>query len=308
VTLPPRPRILVIDDSRMIREMVRDALIAGECEPQVAATGEEGWEMLEREPDAFDAVVLDRTLPGIDGLEVLARIKDHGSLDALPVILQTARAAREDVLAGLEAGAYYYLTKPFDGATLQAIVRAAVRDHRNVRELREQARKAFGAFSLLLRGTFTFRTLDEARWLATLAAQCTRAPEQVVLGLSELLVNAVEHGNLGISYEDKTRLLQEEAWASEVARRLELPEYRDRVGLLEIDRTDEEIRFRVRDDGPGFDWQRYLTFSPDRAFDTHGRGIALSRQLSFDRVEYFGRGNEVLAARAEPRPCGRAGQ
>ena len=292
----------------MIREMIRDTLLAGDCDPVVTGTGEEGWEFLEREPSAFDAVVLDRTLPGIDGLEVLARIKDHGALDALPVILQTARAEREDVLAGLSAGAYYYLTKPFDAPTLQAIVRAAVRDHRNVRDLREQARRAIGAFSLLLRGAFSFRTLEEARWLATLAAQCTQAPEQVVLGLSELLVNAVEHGNLGIGYDDKSRLLQQDAWAGEVARRLDLPEYRDRTGLLEIDRGDDEIRFRIRDEGPGFDWRRYLAFAPERAFDTHGRGIALSRQVSFDRVEYLGSGNEVLAARAETRLVRQAGR
>ena len=292
----------------MIREMIRDALNDGECDPVVAETGEEGWDLLEREPSSYDAVVLDRTLPGIDGLEVLARIKDHGALDALPVILQTARAERDDVLAGLQAGAYYYLTKPFDAHTLRAIVTAAVRDHRNVRDLREQARKAIGAFSLLLRGAFTFRTLEEARWLATLAAQCTQAPEQVVLGLSELLVNAVEHGNLEIGYDDKSRLLAQDLWAAEVARRLELPEYRGRSALLEIDRAEDEIRFRIMDQGPGFDWQRYLAFSPERAFDTHGRGIALSRQVSFDRVEYLGSGNEVLAARAEPRVLRQAGR
>lgn len=297
----PQPRILVVDDSRMIQAMVRDALAGGGYEVALAGDGEEAWEMLQGGAAAFDAVVLDRTLPGIDGIELLARIKSHEAMQTLPVILQTARTAREDVVAGLEAGAAYYVTKPFDPVTLLAIVRAAVRDHLNLRDLREQARKTFRAVALLERASFTFRTLEEARWLAALAAQCSREPERLVVGLSELLVNAVEHGNLGITYDEKTRLLAEDAWAAEVERRLGLPEARARRGLLEITRGEEEIRFRIRDDGRGFDFERYLTLSPERAFDTHGRGIALSRRMSFDRVEYVGAGNEVIAVKRERR-------
>jgi DNA-binding response OmpR family regulator len=293
-------RILVVEDSRTIQGMVRDVLAEGGLEPIVVGDGEGAWEHLQADPTGFEAVVLDRTLPGIDGLELLGRIKGSERLDDLPVILETARTAREDVVAGLEAGAFYYLTKPFEPTTLLAIVRAAVRDHRNLRDLRDQCREAYGAFALLQRGAFAFRDLDEARRLAALAAHSSRDPERLVVGLSELLVNAVEHGNLGITYEEKTRLLAEETWAGEVARRLGMPEHREKHGTLEIERRGPEIVFRIRDQGRGFDWRRYLTMSPDRAFDTHGRGIALSRQMSFDRLEYVGSGSEVVAVKREP--------
>lgn len=52
----------------------------------------------------------------------------------------------------------------------------------------------------------------------------------------------------------------------------------------------------IRDQGDGFDWSNHLDFSPERAFDTHGRGIALARKLSFDSLEYLGNGNTVLAS------------
>ena len=63
--------------------------------------------------------------------------------------------------------------------------------------------------------------------------------------------------------------------------------------MVEFMRNPGELRFTVRDQGKGFDWQQYLEMSPERAFDTHGRGIAMSKLLSFDRLEYRGCGNEV---------------
>ena len=58
--------------------------------------------------------------------------------------------------------------------------------------------------------------------------------------------------------------------------------------------------FIVRDEGAGFDWQRYLDFAPDRAFDPNGRGIAMARRMSFAQLEYRGCGNEVVAIVAVP--------
>ena len=68
-----------------------------------------------------------------------------------------------------------------------------------------------------------------------------------------------------------------------------------RRAVLEIERTADSLSFLIRDEGQGFDWNGYLEMSPDRAFDTHGRGIAMSRMISFDALEYRGRGNEVCA-------------
>ena len=62
-----------------------------------------------------------------------------------------------------------------------------------------------------------------------------------------------------------------------------------------FERKERELYFHIRDEGEGFDWRSYLQFDPERAFDTHGRGIALARNLSFARLIYQGRGNEVLA-------------
>jgi len=292
-------QILVIDDDPLVRGLLEYQLRRAGYEPTLAEDGARGLTLLEEEPERFASVLLDRTLPGMNGMEVLARVKADDALRTVPVILVTGIADPESVRAGLEAGAYYYLTKPFDAPMLLAIVRTAVNDRQEHRTLRDSARRTVGSFSLMVRGDYRLRTLEEARVLAGLLAQCSTDPERIVVGLCELLVNAVEHGNLGISYEEKTTLIEAGAWEEEVRRRLELPENRDKRVSVAFERADGELRYRIEDCGAGFDWRRYLEISPARAFHTHGRGIAMSRSLSFDRLEYSGAGNRVLAVRGE---------
>jgi len=61
-----------------------------------------------------------------------------------------------------------------------------------------------------------------------------------------------------------------------------------------FERRSEEVTITIKDQGPGFDWRRYLEMSPDLAFQTHGRGIAMARALCFDGLDYLGVGNEVV--------------
>ena len=64
---------------------------------------------------------------------------------------------------------------------------------------------------------------------------------------------------------------------------------------LEFQVAADTVQIRIRDQGAGFDWTPYMDFDPDRAFDPHGRGIAVARLSSFDDLEYIGVGNEVVA-------------
>jgi len=148
---------------------------------------------------------------------------------------------------------------------------------------------------MLRRGTFRFQTLDQARVLASTLAGGTPEPERVVTGLSELFVNAVEHGNLAIDYDTKSELQESGGWLDEINRRLELPEYSDRYATVEVEMRDESIGWKITDEGAGFDWQKYVELDPERAFDSHGRGIVMSKLMSFDRLHYEGPGNVAVA-------------
>jgi hypothetical protein len=83
-------------------------------------------------------------------------------------------------------------------------------------------------FAFLVKGEFHFQTLEEGSLLANAFAHACPKPEKVILGLSELFINAVEHGNLGISYHEKGELINTEQLIQEIARRQALKENRDK--------------------------------------------------------------------------------
>jgi anti-sigma regulatory factor (Ser/Thr protein kinase) len=144
-------------------------------------------------------------------------------------------------------------------------------------------------------GRFAVRTPEEARALAATLGNAVADGQRLAAGLMELIVNAIEHGNLGISYRDKSALLESGDWDAEVARRLALPaNAAKRVGVSFL-REPGKITFVVRDQGRGFDWAPYLEFSPARAAHLHGRGIAVANRHTFARIAYKGTGNEVEA-------------
>lgn len=295
------PRLLVVEDEEMLLDVLRDTLADAGFDVVGVASGAAARAELAAQAGAFDAILLDRLLPDMDALELMPEIKANAALHHVPVIVQTALTGAADIAAGLAAGAYYYLTKPFPPDTLLSIVRAAVEDHRQFRQMQENLEQAQSVMQYLERGEFVFRTSGEARRLAMQIAHAAPDPARVVLGLTELMLNAVEHGNLAISYDEKSRLIAADKLAAEIERRLADPRYAARVARVRIERQPDALAFTVGDEGAGFDWQGYLDMSPERAFDTHGRGIAMSRMLSFDTLEYRGRGNEVHCRVRVPR-------
>lgn len=290
-----KTRVLVVEDEPINQETLTENLGEEGYETVGVTSGEEAWALIAADPGRFDVILLDRLMPDMDGIEILRRVKAHPGLVHTPVIMQTAMTADAEVAEGLRAGAYYYLTKPFSADTLLAIVSAAARDYRAYLDLKREAQQAGRTLSHLKSACFAFRTPEDVRNIATLAANAAPDPGRVVLGLCELMLNAVEHGNLSIGYKEKTRLIEAGQLEDEIVRRLAAPEYAAKEAELVVERGGGQVSFLIRDQGSGFDWRGYLEMSPERAFDTHGRGIAMSRLLSFDRIEYRGSGNEVLA-------------
>lgn len=288
-------RILIVEDELINRELLVDILEAEGFSAVAVTTGAEAWRRLSKFPQAFDLVVLDRMLPDMDGIEVLRRMKAQATLADTPVIMQTSIGGDKAVAEGIKAGAYYYLTKPFSAETLLTIVVAAARDRLAHAQLLQEVRQLPRTLVFLTDARFRFRTTEEARDVAALLAAVAPDPERAVLGLSELMLNAIEHGNLGISYQEKSELLAHDRMASELARRLTAPEYGSRRVTVEFHRQETQLRFVIEDEGDGFDWREYLEMSPDRAFHAHGRGIALARLMSFDELCYKGSGNRVEA-------------
>jgi two-component system response regulator MprA len=116
-------KVLVVDDERALRTALRRALLRAGYEVLESETGEHAIALLSDR--AVDATILDVLMPGIDGLEVCRRLRAAG--DRTPILMLTARETIADRVAGLEAGADDYLTKPFALAELLARVKALLR-------------------------------------------------------------------------------------------------------------------------------------------------------------------------------------
>lgn len=261
-----------------------------------AEDGVAAWELLTSGTTDFDVIIVDRDLPRLDGIELLKRIRGIPHLTQVPVIMVTPVSDGDGIRQALEQGACFFITKPFEPESLASIVSAAVSQYREYRGILESARRAKRPFTILEKGVFRFRSLDDARTLANALSRACPNPEKSVIGIEELLINAVEHGNLGISYQEKSQLLVAGTWMDEIRHRLESPAGCSRSVTVKFERLpDESVRIEIKDEGDGFDWRQYVEFNVDRAFDNHGRGIAMARALSFDSLQYFGNGNTVVA-------------
>ncbi len=292
---PDSTRVLVVEDNVFDQQLLQELLSRVGYHVEFASDGVEGLEKLEADPLRYDIVLLDRTMPRMGGLQLMARMKENPRLRTIPVILQTASAEREEMMEGIRAGAYYYLTKPYDVEMLLTAVDTAARDFADYRHLQERLERGIRCLTLIRDASFAIQTVEEARDLGMVLANACPDPMATVIGLTEILVNAVEHGNLGITYEEKSKLNAEGQWELEVARRLSLPENAGKFVEVSMVRANGCVRFTIRDQGCGFDWQRFIEIDPQRAFDNHGRGIVIARTLSFDKLEYRGCGNEVVA-------------
>ena len=290
-----KAQILAVDDDAVNLDIISATFDGSDVEITFADSGARAVALLDDPSQQFDLVVLDRMMPGMDGMDVLRWIKAQPRLAHIPVIMQTAAAAPDQVEEGLRAGAHYYLTKPYAPAALRAIVRAALEDNVRRRELEQRARLNADGIHLVRAATFRLTTLDEASAVAGMLGALCPDPPTARLSLGELLCNAVEHGNLGITYDEKTALKRSGDWRYEVERRMELPEARGRHVEVTFERTSEGLRFRVTDQGSGFDWTRYLKMEVERVFDPNGRGIALARLFTFPDLHYEDGGRTAVA-------------
>ena len=116
-------RVLVVEDEVRLAGTLRDLLEMDGCAVDVCHDGEAGLD--NALSGIHDVVLLDVMLPRMDGLTVLRRLRESGS--AVPVLMLTARSELSDRVAGLDGGADYYLTKPFEPKELLACVRALAR-------------------------------------------------------------------------------------------------------------------------------------------------------------------------------------
>jgi len=146
--------ILAVDDESYNLLIMEEFLEDDGYTIITAKDGEEAWGLLLAEPAKFDIVLLDRMMPKMGGMEVLEKIREHPVLRFVPVIMQTASAKNAQIIEGIAAGAYYYITKPYKEDMFRSVVSAAVVDRLRFKDLSESTKEYPNAISYLERGQF----------------------------------------------------------------------------------------------------------------------------------------------------------
>lgn len=242
---------------------------------------------------APDIVITDLFLPEGGGLALTKAMRARGG--HCPVIVTAEAGTESAAVQALRAGAVDYLQKPIGVEELaHALQRARLVLPRNLADLdgvrRLDYRLTMESNPASIPGVVS--------WL--LHATASSLPETTKLHLrgtlQELLFNAVEHGNLEIYYRDKQRAIADNRYEALLAQRMADPRCRDRLVtvLVEYDRLARRLRYRIVDEGKGFNWRSLLRRSQDGcpSEDVNGRGIFLARSFFPDLI-YNERGNEV---------------
>ena len=296
VCLDPTTIVLVVDDDPLCRTMIRHMLEPDNIMVIETDSIQSTWELLEANSLVdFDVILLDRNLPDGDGMDLLPRLRQSSKLKMVPVIIQSGIRSNDEISNGISIskGAYHYLEKPYRREMLRTLIRIAVRESKERHFLVSKIEKDIDSFAFMTRSEYEIRTLDDARILTPFLAKMFPNPESASSGIIELLINAIEHGNLEIGYQKKGALLEQNMWLHEIERRMVLPKYAQRMVQIKVERKHDRIILEIADQGPGFDWHKFDTISEDCLFKLHGRGIALARNSSFDGMVYSPTGNIV---------------
>lgn len=285
--------VLAVDDNPVALRLLESMLERKKYHVRTAVNGVDALQLMNECGEDIDIILLDRIMPEMDGIEFCKKIKADQRFRRIPIIMQTAAGEPKEIKEGIEAGVFYYLVKPLAIESLSSIVEAARLKIHKYREQRKHFMELQESMTLVQSLDCSFRTLQEGEKLAVFLSQFFPDPDQVFTGISELFINAVEHGNLAISYEEKGMLLARNTLQEEIKRRLAQPQYKDRMVRVSFAKKEDGCHLVITDDGEGFDWQNYLRVDTMRATHNHGRGIAMANMMSFDKLFFNRRGNTV---------------
>ena len=307
------PTVLVVDDSAVDRRLVGGLLRKHpEWTLEFAA---DGVEALARLRDALpDLIVTDLAMPAMDGLELVRAVRSHYS--DLPVILMTAYGSDMLAVEALEQGAASYVPKsklPEKLLETMEEVLALARADRTYEQL----------IGCLTRCEFTFLLendpalidplVDLVQKMVSGIRMCDFTTRlRVGVALKEALLNALFHGSLEITAAEMQAVggnLLSEGDLSLAERRREEEPFRDRRVYVDVRITQDEARFIIRDDGPGFDVGAFSTPADGAWEGEGGRGLMLMRSF-MDDVVFSPKGNEVtmVKRREESRVAAGSGQ
>lgn len=294
-------KILVVDDEPSLREYLAESLRSQNFEVLTAGDGCEGLQLFEAQSP--ELVFSDIRMPRMDGLDFLSAIRERNRETV--VVLVTGLGNEEFALEALRRGANDFLRKPFT----QQVLFPLLEKYAGIIATRSRFQETL---NLIVRRNFVM-SLDNRMDRVPLVVQrlmqetgeAIPADQRlgIRIGLVELVANAIEHGNLEITYEEKMAAMNAslDGIQNLHSQRLGNPALAARRVTVDFQMDADSCIWTISDEGGGFDWTTLPSpLDPENLEHPNGRGIFLAR-LHFDLVEFLGKGNQVRVKKSLPK-------
>jgi len=284
------PRILIADDQDSLRKLLVKYMLKAGFEPIEAENGKRAIELYRLMRPSV--VLSDVMMPEMDGLTLLKEIKKIDKQAS--VILMTGYGSEEVLLESLRNGAANYFKKPFNFQEVTEVIKHILKYRADL-----DSAQYYSPFITEENKNFVFTT-EEAD-IFPIINQITINLARLVptaeilnlkIGMEEILKNAIEHGNLNISAEEKNQAIEQGVFGKLINSRLQQNSNGRKKIYITAKLDRESFTVTIRDQGEGFNWKSLALPTAENLFSFSGRGILLTR-IYFDEVLYNDRGNEV---------------
>lgn len=282
--------VLLAEDDPHVMGFMSMALSKHGYEVLEAVNGEEAIDIIDCN-DSIDAIVSDIDMPRMDGLDFARHNFDHGRL---PFIVSTKISDSQLALNLLRFGVRDYLEKPVTEKKIVSVVQNAI--HRgSCRVSLEELPVYGGNVESIIIPSRSVEILKALNWARNRTEELFDGREMAKFldYLHEFLLNAHEHGNLGMGEKEKAALIEADRFHSEIEHR---ESFCQRSISLAISTLKNEIAVQINDEGNGFDSAKYIYMDEnillERMEMPNGRGIYMSK-LFFDSIEYTKGGSQV---------------
>lgn len=251
-------KILYVEDDEHIQWLTSTILTTLNHEVSQARDATQAWRMLEAHPKHYDCLILDKNMPQCSGLELLRAVRCSAWHYEIPAIMLTGEAGNNSLIECLEGGVNLYLTKPATQELLKAALEQIQTEIDKRLGLVNRSNQFSNALSNLSKAHFRIQTPNQASSLAWLLSQQAENPDRVYLGILEILINAIEHGNLQLKPSQRKSLLSKDDFRQELESLTKQSPFCTKWVEIEYASDDNFVTIEVKDQGVGFDWQRFL--------------------------------------------------
>lgn len=285
-------KILIIEDDFVARNYLRDLLRYSNIEVLSARNVPEGLDLYIQ--NKFDIIVCNVLMPGVSGMEFLQKIREK---DRKTHIIMTATKSSERIVVEcFRQGANDFLKYPIQDSDILPRIRKVEEKIALKGQKTPFGIVNFGKVEMVFPTEFdvTYRIAERIFEEIIPDFFDESADTEIRIGLMELICNAVEHGNLSISYAEKKQSIEEGSFNQLIRQRLEDEKLKSRNVYVEFSYTQDYCQWVIKDEGDGFDYNNVPDPTKEENKENfNGRGIHLSKVL-FDFIEYQGKGNIVM--------------